>query len=608
MDREKIIKTLQYALLIFFILTFITLVIKEVPFAHDMAQSLEKRSLDVRERILASVFHKNISDNSKVALVVIDDDSLENLSKKYGYWPWNRKSYADIVNYLEKDGANMIFLDFMFLGFQQGNEAKDWEFINEVKKHDNVYVSLNFDYRESEEKKDLPLNWAANLDNKSNDIDFSDFSFTNVRGAIPELLDAAKNVVFVNFQRDNDGISRRAPSFFVYREKYYPYAALKLAQDYMYKKGDIKSKKFIITNDNYLVMDTKKIKLDKDGYLTINWHNRSDVEEIPFWKVMSGEIEKGYFKDKIVAIGASVSLADTKNTPLDKYLPGVKFHTAYINNILNDNAIVPVDYIYNFILSFIFVLLTSILIFKVHSNLINALSVIGLILGYGLVSLIMLGAFNIWIDFAYPVFLILATYTIVYVVKFIKKSQDFEKTYKLATTDGLTELYNHRYFQEQMIAQVDTSCRYNMNFSLILVDIDFFKKFNDKFGHQVGDDVLRKIAGILKKSVRASDIVARYGGEEMAIILPNTGLDDAITTANKICHAVAENPFKLLGGIECRVTISLGVATYPIHGKVPQDLIEASDKGLYDAKENGRNQVGKVQPPIENTEEEKPEE
>ena len=69
----------------------------------------------------------------------------------------------------------------------------------------------------------------------------------------------------------------------------------------------------------------------------------------------------------------------------------------------------------------------------------------------------------------------------------------------------------------------------------------------------------------------------------MAIILPNTGLDDAITTANKICHAVAENPFKLMGGIECRVTISLGVATYPIHGKIPQELIEASDKGLYDA-------------------------
>ena len=604
MDKENIKKVLLYALLIFFILTFITLVIKEVPFAHSMAQNLEKRSLDVRESILSGVFGKKRVDKSKVALVVIDDDSLENLSQKYGFWPWNREAYADIVNYLEKDGADSVFLDFMFLGFQQGNEAKDWKFINEVKKHDNVYISMNFDYRENETKTDLPLKWAANLDNKSTSIDFSDFAFTNVRNIMPELLDATKNVVFINFQRDDDGISRRAPSFFTYKEKYYPYAALKLAQDYMFKHGIIKSEKFVITPDNYLVMDNKKVKLDKDGYVTVNWHNKSDVDEVPFWKVVNGEVEKGYFKDKIVAVGASaVSLADTKNTPLETNLPGVKFHTTYINNILNDNVIIPVDFKFNFLLSFVFVLLTSILIFKVHSNLINALSVAGLIVGYTLVSLVALGGFNIWIDFAYPVFLILATYTIVYVIKFIRKSEDFERTYKLATTDGLTELYNHRYFQEQMIAQVDTSKRYGTNFSLILVDIDFFKKFNDKFGHQVGDDVLRKIAGILKKSVRASDIVARYGGEEMAIILPNTGLDDAVTTANKICHAVAENPFKLLGGIECRVTISLGVATYPIHGQVPQELIEASDKGLYDAKENGRNQVGKIQPPVQKQEE-----
>ena len=153
-----------------------------------------------------------------------------------------------------------------------------------------------------------------------------------------------------------------------------------------------------------------------------------------------------------------------------------------------------------------------------------------------LLSIFLLAISNIWIDLAYPIFLILVTYTTVYVVKFIRKSEDFEKTYKLATTDGLTELYNHRYFQEQMLALLDTAKRYNSNVSLILIDIDFFKKFNDKFGHQVGDDVLRKIAGILKKSVRASDIVARYGGEEMAIILPNTNLEEAIITANKICY------------------------------------------------------------------------
>ena len=595
MQKETIKRFFYYAVLIFFVLTFLTLLVKEVPFANELIQTLENKSFDAREKVLANVFFKDKrTDNSKVALVVIDDDSLEKLSAKYGYWPWNRKAYADMVKYLEKDGADSVFLDFMFLGFQQGNEAKDWEFINEVKKHDNVYISMNFDYREGEDSMDLPLKFAANLDNKSSDIDFKHFEFTKVREIMPELLAASKNIVFINFKRDDDGISRKTPSFFVYREKYYPYAALKVAQDYMYKKGIIKSQKFVITQDNYLVMDNKKVKLDKDGYLIVNWHNKNDVEEVPFWKVINGEVEKGYFKDKIVAVGASaVSLADVKNTPLDDTLPGVKFHTSFINNVLNDNAIAKADFKINLFIAFIFVLLTSILVFKINSSLINALSVLGLIAFYGIISVAALGC-NVWIDLAYPVVLILATYTVVYVVKFIRKSEDFEKTYKLATTDGLTELYNHRYFQEQMIAQVDTSSRYNMN---------FFKKFNDKFGHQVGDDVLRKIAGILKKSVRAADIVARYGGEEMAIILPNTGLDDAVTTANKICNAVAESPFKLMGGIECRVTISLGVSTYPLHGKTPQELIEAADKGLYDAKENGRNRVGKIQPSVQDQEE-----
>ncbi len=603
MNRDKIKQYLSYAFIIFFALTFLSLIIKEIPFASDFFRNLEAHSLDLRENILASSLKKQRVDNSKVALVVIDDDSLEKLSDKYGHWPWNRKAYADIIKYLANDGADTIFLDFMFLGFQQGNEDKDWKFINEVEKHDNVYLSMNFDFREDTQAMELPLEFAANLDNKSN-IDFKDFAFTNVRGTMPELLEVAQHIGFINFQRDADGISRRAPSFFIYKEKYYPYSALKIAQDYMYRHKIINSEKFIITQDNYLTLDDKKIRLDNDGYLVLNWFNKSDVNEIPFWQVIENKVDKGYFKDKIVAVGASaVSLADTKSTPVDRYTPGVKIHTTYINNILNGNQIEPIDMKGNLLITFIFVILTSVLLFRISSNTINAISVVAILATYFGLSVFLLGQFNLWINLAFPIFLILSTYTIVYVVKFIRKSEDFEKTYKLATTDGLTELYNHRYFQEQMLANIDTCKRYNTNFSLILIDIDFFKKFNDRFGHQAGDEVLRQVAGILKKSVRASDIVARYGGEEMAIILTNTGLEDAIITANKICKAVADKPFKLSEGITCNVTISLGVATYPTHGQMPQEMIEIADKGLYRAKENGRNQVGQI-PHIEPSSEE----
>ena len=155
----------------------------------------------------------------------------------------------------------------------------------------------------------------------------------------------------------------------------------------------------------------------------------------------------------------------------------------------------------------------------------------------------------------------------------------------------MTELYNHRYFQEQMINNINTYERYGVNFSLILIDIDFFKKFNDTYGHQSGDCVLRQVANILKKISRTSDIACRYGGEEMAIILTNTNKDEAIITANKVCNNVRENKFVLANGEKVNVTISVGVASVGINGKTPQEIIEYADKCLYFAKEHGRNQV-----------------
>ena len=178
-----------------------------------------------------------------------------------------------------------------------------------------------------------------------------------------------------------------------------------------------------------------------------------------------------------------------------------------------------------------------------------------------------------------------------YCEKYLLKSKDYEQTYKLAVTDGLTQLYNHRFFQEQMINNASNFKRYGNKFSLILIDIDFFKKFNDTYGHQSGDCVLKQVANILKKNSRNSDFVCRYGGEEMAIILTNTAKAEATITAEKICNAVRNNKFILVNGEKVNVTISVGVATVGDNGEKPQEIIEYSDKCLYFAKENGRNQV-----------------
>ena len=198
---------------------------------------------------------------------------------------------------------------------------------------------------------------------------------------------------------------------------------------------------------------------------------------------------------------------------------------------------------------------------------------------------------NLWVEIVSPLGIALLTFIITVIAKYLIKSRDFDKQYKLATTDGLTDLYNHRYFQEQMQMFCANSKRYNSTFSQIILDIDFIKKFNDNFGHQSGDAVLRQVAQTLKKNVRATDIVCRYGGEEMSIILPNASEEEALNTAQKLCKIVSEQKFKLSGNRESNVTISLGVSTYGKDGTEPAVLIEIADKHLYNAKNNGRNRV-----------------
>ncbi|MBR1617541.1 GGDEF domain-containing protein, partial [bacterium] len=199
--------------------------------------------------------------------------------------------------------------------------------------------------------------------------------------------------------------------------------------------------------------------------------------------------------------------------------------------------------------------------------------------------------FNLWLALVLPFTCLILTYILIYAEKYLLKSRDYEATYKLAVTDGLTQLYNHRYFQEQMLVHLNNFKRYGTMYSMILIDIDFFKKFNDTYGHQSGDAVLKQVAEILKKNLRNSDIACRYGGEELAIILPNTSKNDAALTANKICIAVRSHRFLVAGNQKVSVTISLGVSCVGVDGERVQDLIEYADKCLYEAKETGRNKV-----------------
>jgi two-component system, cell cycle response regulator len=161
----------------------------------------------------------------------------------------------------------------------------------------------------------------------------------------------------------------------------------------------------------------------------------------------------------------------------------------------------------------------------------------------------------------------------------------------LSITDGLTKLHNHRYFQDELARAFENSQRYERPLSLAMIDIDFFKKVNDTYGHAAGDDVLKRVASLYRDSVRSTDLVARYGGEEFAVMMPETELADAITFAEKIRALIESTPIETQAGT-LNVSVSIGVASVPlsrIHSS--KELIVAADKALYRAKRSGRNQV-----------------
>ncbi len=167
-----------------------------------------------------------------------------------------------------------------------------------------------------------------------------------------------------------------------------------------------------------------------------------------------------------------------------------------------------------------------------------------------------------------------------------------QKLNELAVTDELTQVGNQRYFWAQLKSEIERSERYKHPLSLLLIDIDYFKNYNDEHGHAVGDKALKTIAHILKKNIRSTDFIARYGGEEFAIILTETPPKKALEMAERLRKAIAQKKFsyKIKNKKKKGLTVSIGVAGLS-QEKDPKKLVLKTDKALYQAKRKGRNRT-----------------
>lgn len=162
----------------------------------------------------------------------------------------------------------------------------------------------------------------------------------------------------------------------------------------------------------------------------------------------------------------------------------------------------------------------------------------------------------------------------------------------LSVTDYLTGIYNRRYLFERLAEELNRSSRYQRKLSLLMLDIDHFKNYNDNHGHQQGDYLLKELAQLLTISIRQPDFVARYGGEEFVVVAPETDKQQGVKLAEKIKNAIEEYPFKLRESQpNGRITVSIGVVEFPEGGSNADELVGKADVALYLAKDMGRDKV-----------------
>lgn len=535
--------------------------------------SMENRTFDIRQNLSANSGVRH--HNKDIVIVAIDDGSYEYILDKYGEWPLRRDMYAKMVDYIEAQQPKTVAFDLMFVKSMKSDIESDNALINVFKKYDNVYTSMNLDNQPEDLR--IPPKLPEKLTVKPYPNVKDTIEYSNCRVILQGILDATSNIGMINVSRSDDGVLREMPLYLKYNGKYYPQLGYRVAL----ASGNVKN-----------------VQPNEDASVILNWYGPAGTfENISIYKLLkaveNNDIKAFDFHNKIVYFGATAaSLFDIKTVPVDKVYPGVEVQATYVNNLLDGSLIKQCPEYVNILAGLLLALLTVIFVMKIQSmptafGLSVTISAFYVMFAYELMRFK-----YYWIKIVSPLSIVLFAFILAVIVKYLIKSRDFDTQYKLATTDGLTELYNHRYFQEQMQRFVSHSDRYNTVFSLIIIDIDFFKKFNDNFGHQSGDAVLRQVAFTLKKNVRATDIVCRYGGEEMSIILPNTKNEEAVAIANKLCTIIGTKKCKLANGKESNVTISLGVSTYGEEdGLTPTELIASADKRLYHAKENGRNRV-----------------
>lgn len=504
--------------------------------------------------------------DQRIIIVEISDSELVSV----GRWPWERKWLAAMVEALKGLGSRITYLDFVLS--EPSGHGDDALLANACQRAGNVYMPLVFRERTNRIKK-----------------------------ALVPLEAFEKHIAgmgAINIYPDSDGVVRRIPLYFSSDEQSYPHLALKIASDYA---GLTLSK---IAPTHLMLSGTGKnlrIPLVEMNTMLINWTGRWQktfkhygfLEVLAAYKdLLDGEkpqINTADFKDSICLVGVtSIGLYDIKPIPLEPEYPSIGVIANTVNSVLTGNFLLAAPPWLNSLIIYILALFPAFCATgaRPFRSLIMIVSAAVIYLALSLV----LFQCGFVLQIAIPVLTVLFSGIGIETYHFMRIEKEKQKFFKLSITDGLTGLFNIRYFTMLLEGEITlASPALAPQFCVIMTDIDHFKKFNDTYGHQVGDLVLKETAAVLKSVVRTSDIVARYGGEEMIILLRGATLQNGIMIAEKIRKAV-ENHLVKDEKNTYQVSISVGLANFR-HENSAEAIIKKADAALYKAKETGRNRA-----------------
>ncbi len=503
----------------------------------------------------------------EIVIIALDDVSFWRLEKKD---PYPRSVYAELFNIIKKGKPKFVFFDIVFRG-SSADPKEDEVFAEALKGNSNVFFPYHMGKKGVHVRSE-----KAFYENEMGAV-----------GYINKVLDSEGRIRrLYPFRLKLDGKIKDYTSELYLFSKYYD---CNLREDVVLKNRHVSLKNLKSAEKDQF--KRYEFSLLGDNTMWINYKVAfTDFDIISMYKVFLDNFDPSIFKDKIVFIGKTSGIFhDIHNTPLG-VMPGTGIVANTVLMFLDGEFIHGASLWFKWFLVFVFCMLMVFLCYR--------MSVFkGLLFTMSIASIISVLAFWLFLKGYYLnpfklVFTCAVSYVVINFYKYASVVMENMHLRRLSTTDELTGLHTFRFFSIVINHEFQKCLRYQTPLSLIMIDIDNFKNINDTYGHQKGNVVLKKIGSILINNARKADFSTRYGGEELAILLPNTDVEGASKCAENMRQFIEkENYFETKQG-PLKVTVSVGVSAFPsINIASAEEMIKFSDIALYKAKHQGKNQV-----------------